>query len=65
MKKLLMIFVVLLIAVSVYAASLTCNIDRGSLMWTGRTKTDHAVLLYEHKCLYNHYFWLTSEQMNQ
>jgi hypothetical protein len=53
------------IAATVWATTLTCNIDRTDLLWTGKTAMEWGKLLYEHKCANDHYFWLTSEQMSQ
>ena len=65
MKKILMFIAAMLLAVTAWATSLRCNIDESTLMWTGRTRIEWGKMLYEHKCLQNHYFWLTQEQMNQ
>lgn len=65
MKKILMLLVALLITVSVWATTLTCSLDDMTLFWTGKTKVDQATaqMLFQHKCINNHYFWLTSKQM--
>lgn len=66
MKKLVSALVLfLLLAATAYATSLKCSIDDMMLMWTGKTKTEWGKLLYEHKCVNNHYYWLTQEQMNR
>lgn len=65
MKRLLLLLVLfVLVAASAYATSLKCSIDDLMLMWTGKSKTISGRLMYEHKCVRNHYYWLTSEQMN-
>jgi hypothetical protein len=67
MKKIIMVLIAFVIAATVWATTLTCSIDDYSLIWTGKTKTDRATaqLLYQHKCVNNHYFWLTFEQMSE
>lgn len=64
MKKLMLFALAMLFAISAWATSLVCNIDKMSLMWTGKTKVESGVMLYQHKCIQDHYFWLTQEQMN-
>jgi hypothetical protein len=53
------------IAATAWATTLTCNIDRTHLMWTGQTTMEWGKMLYEHECANEHYIWLTSEQMSQ
>jgi hypothetical protein len=65
MKKLMLLVLAVLLAATVWATTLVCNIDKMTLVFTGKTKAEYGVLLFEHKCLNNHRFWLTSEQMNQ
>ena len=64
MRRLIAFLFLTFLAVSAWATTLVCNIDRGSLRWTGKTKIDQ-VMLFEHKCIQDHTFWLTSQQMNQ
>jgi hypothetical protein len=65
MKKVLMVLAMLVVAATLWATSLTCSIDDYSLIWTGKTRVDRATskMLYQHKCINSHYYWLTSEQM--
>ena len=65
MKKLVLLVAFLLSAVAAFATTHICNIDKTSLIWTGNTRIEWGQLLYEHKCLQDHRFWLTAEQMNQ
>jgi len=65
MKKIWMLFAALMLAASVWATSLTCSIDDSGLMWTGKTRVEWGKMLYEHRCLQGHRFWLTQEQMDQ
>jgi hypothetical protein len=53
------------IASTAWATTLTCNIDRTPLLWTGQTTVEWGQILYGHKCANEHYFWLTSKQMSQ
>jgi len=46
-------------AVIAYAA-MTCSKDGTLLTWTGSTNTSGGRLLYEHKCMNGHVFWLDS-----
>lgn len=65
MKKLMLFLFLAFLAVSAWATTMVCNVDRLSLQWTGKTKIDTGIMLFQHKCIQNHYFWLTQEQMNQ
>ena len=66
-KKLVLSVLAMLFTVSAWATSLVCSLDKMSLMWTGKIKVDTstAQMLYQHKCIQNHYFWLTQEQMDR
>ena len=46
-------------AVIAYAA-MTCSQDGTLLSWTGKTNSSGGRLLYEHKCMNGHVFWLDS-----
>lgn len=61
----MMFLAALVLAATAWATSLVCNIDNGMLFWTGRTRIEWGKMLYEHKCLQDHRFWLTQEQMDR
>ena len=63
MKKILAFLFLTFLAVSAWATTMVCNIDKMTLMFTGKTKSESGVLLFQHSCAQNHIFWLTSEQM--
>jgi hypothetical protein len=63
MKRLMMTLILVLLASWAAAwGSAKCSIDRYTLTWTGKMTTEMGVLLYEHRCPMNHYYWLTHEQ---
>jgi hypothetical protein len=65
MKKLLAFLFLAFLAVSAWATTMICSIDRMSLHFTGKTRVEQGVLLFLHECPQKHRFWLTQEQMNQ
>ncbi|OFW13934.1 MAG: hypothetical protein A3H27_18090 [Acidobacteria bacterium RIFCSPLOWO2_02_FULL_59_13] len=58
--KVVVLLLVLATAISVYAATVTCPIDKSSSYFTGKTKVDvSGKLLWLYKCnLYGHEFWV-------
>jgi hypothetical protein len=65
MRKVLAFLFLALLAASAWATTLLCNIDKLSLHFTGKTKSEQGILLFQHQCPQRHTFWLTQEQMNQ
>ena len=64
MRKVLAFLFLTFLAVSAWATTLLCVIDRMSLHFTGKTKAEQGVLLFLHQCPQKHSYWLTQEQMN-
>lgn len=43
---------------SVLAQTVTCPIDKLSMMFTGTTKVEMGKMLYEHRCANGHTTWV-------
>jgi hypothetical protein len=66
MHRVLLAFaLVLLTSLAAWATSLRCSIDNSSLWFTGKTRTEMGMLLWQHKCASQHIYWLTQAQMGQ
>ena len=63
MKRLMLAVFLAFLAVTAWATTMICNIDKMTLFFTGKTRAEQGTLLFQHKCPQNHVFWLTSEQM--
>lgn len=64
-RLILVVALVLLTSAAAWATSLRCSIDNSNLWFTGKTHSEMGVLLFQHKCASQHFYWLTQEQMDR